>query len=168
MKNAVKISTPTDREIVITRVFDAPRILVWEAMSKPELLKRWLYGPSGWSMAVCEEDQRVGGAFRWVWRGSDGAEMTMRGIYREIFPPQRIVRTESFVFGCEAQAGEQLATLVLTEEGGGTVLTLTVLFPSKEARDAALASGMDRGLAAGYDRLDKLLTSVRRRQARHF
>lgn len=160
MKNTVQVTTPTDREIVITRVFDAPRTLVWEAMSRPELLKRWLLGPSGWSMVVCEDDPRVGGAFRMVWRGADGTEMAMRGVYREVVPPERIVRTESFVFGCEAQAGEQIATLVLAEQGGRTTLTLTVLYPSKEACDATIASGMEHGLAAGYDRLDELLASA--------
>ncbi len=156
----LKITTPTDREILITRVFDAPRNMVWDAMSKPELLKRWLFGPDGWSMVVCDDDLRVGGAFRWVWRGPGGAEMAMRGVYREIVPPERVVRTESFEFGCDPQAGEQLATLVLTEQGGKTTLTLTVLYPSKAARDGAIASGMERGLAAGYDRLEELLASA--------
>ncbi len=160
MKNTLKVTTPTDREIVMTRVFEAPRSLVFDAMSKPELLKRWLFGPPGWSMTVCEDDPRVGGAFHWAWRGPDGAEMSMRGVYREVVPPQRVVRTESFEFGCAPQAGEQLATLVLTEQGGRTTLTLTVLYPSKQARDAAIASGMEHGVAAGYDRLDEILASA--------
>jgi uncharacterized protein YndB with AHSA1/START domain len=120
-----------------------------------------LFGPHGWSMVACEDDPRVGGVFRLVWRGPGGAEMTMRGVYREVVPPQRVVRTESFAFGCEAQAGEQLATLVLAEQGGRTTLTLTVLYPSREARDATIASGMEHGLAAGYDRLDELLALAR-------
>ena len=156
----LKITTPTDREIVMTRVFDAPRTLVWDAMSKPDLIKRWLFGPPGWSMVACEDDLRVGGVFRWVWRGPDGTEMAMRGVYREVVPPERVVRTESFEFGCEAQAGEQLATLVLTEQGGGTTLTVTLLYPSKQARDATIASGMERGVAASYDRLAELLAST--------
>jgi uncharacterized protein YndB with AHSA1/START domain len=156
----LKVTTPTDREIVLTRGFDAPRSLVFEAMTKPELLQRWLYGPPGWSMVVCEDDPRVGGTFRWVWRGPDGAEMSMRGVYREVVPPERVVRTESFEFGCDAQAGEQLATLVLTEQGGKTTLTITLLYPSKEARDATIASGMERGVAASYDRLAELLASM--------
>jgi uncharacterized protein YndB with AHSA1/START domain/uncharacterized glyoxalase superfamily protein PhnB len=160
MKNTLHVTTPSDREILMTRVFDAPRPLVWETMSEPELLKRWLFGPPGWSMVVCDDDPRVGGTFRWVWRGPDGAEMAMRGVYREIVPPERCVRTESMEFGCAPQAGEQLATLVLTEQGTKTLLTLRVLFPSKEARDAAIASGMDRGVAAGYDRLETILASV--------
>src|SRR5262245_32787352 len=123
----LKVTTPTDREIVMTREFDAPRHLVFEAMCKPELLQRWLIGTTGWSMIVCERDLRVGGAFRHVWRGPDGTEMAMRGVYREIVPPERIVRTESFEFGCDGQAGEQLGTLVLSDQRGKTMLTLTVL-----------------------------------------
>jgi uncharacterized protein YndB with AHSA1/START domain len=156
----LKVTTPTDREIVMTRVFDAPRTLVFDAMAKPELLKRWLSGPPGWSMVECENDLKVGGAFRHVWRRNDGTEMAMRGVYREVVPPERIVRTESFEFGCDPQAGEQVGTLVLTEQGGRTTLTLTLLYPSKEARDATIASGMECGVAAGYDRLAELLAST--------
>ncbi len=159
MKNTLSVKTPTDREIVLTRVFDAPRRLVWDAMAKPELLKRWLSGPPGWEWSQCDDDLRAGGSFRWAWRGPNGAEMAMTGVYREVAPPERIVRTESFTFGCAPQAGEQLATLVLVEKDGQTLLTLTVLYPSKEARDGAVASGMDRGVAAGYDRLDEILAA---------
>jgi uncharacterized protein YndB with AHSA1/START domain len=156
----LKVTTPTDREIVLTRVFDAPRQLVWEAMTRPELLQRWLLGAPGWSMVACENDPQVGGAFRHVWHGPGGTEMAMHGIYREVVPPERLVRTESFEFGCAAQAGEQVGTLVLAELAGKTTLTLTVLYPSKEARDATIASGMEHGVAAGYDRLDELLVST--------
>jgi uncharacterized protein YndB with AHSA1/START domain len=154
---SLTVTTPTDREIVLTRAFDAPRRLVFEALNKPEFLKRWLLGPPGWTMPVCENDPRVGGSFRHVWRGPDGAEMAMRGVYREVVPPERIVRTECFEVGCDAQAAEQVGTLVLTEQGGQTTLTLTVLYPSGEARDATIASGMEHGVAAGYDRLDEIL-----------
>lgn len=159
MKNALKVTTPTDREIVITRSFNAPRRQVWDAMTKPELLKRWLFGPPGWEMTVCDEDTRVGGKFRWAWRGPNGEEMSMHGVYREVVPPERVVRTETFEFGCAPQAGEQVGTLVLTEHGGRTDLTLTLVYPSKEARDGAVASGMEQGMAAGYDRLDEMLAA---------
>jgi uncharacterized protein YndB with AHSA1/START domain len=149
------VTTPTDREIVMTRVFDAPRHLVFDAMRRPELLERWLLGPPGWSMVVCENDFTVGGAFRHVWRRGDGTEMAMYGIYREIVAPERIVRTESM----EGFPGEQLASVVLAERAGKTTLTLTVHYPSKEARDATLASGMERGVAASYDRLAELLAA---------
>jgi uncharacterized protein YndB with AHSA1/START domain len=153
----LKLTTPSDREIVITRVLDAPRRLVFEAMHKPELLRRWLLGPPGWSMVVCENDMRVGGTFRHVWRDADGKEMAMRGVYREIVPPERIVRTEIFELGCDFQTGEQIATAVLSEVDGKTLLTITLLYPSKEARDGTIASGMEHGVAASYDRLEEIL-----------
>jgi len=157
MKHTLKVSTPTDREIVLTRVFDAPRQLVWNALTRPELLKRWLFGPEGWTMTVCDDDVRVGGAFHYAWSGPGGAAMSLRGVYREVVRPERLVRTESFEFGCDSQAGEQLATLVLAEEDNKTCLTLTILYPSTEARDGTLASGMEHGVGAGYDRLDAIL-----------
>jgi uncharacterized protein YndB with AHSA1/START domain len=154
-----KVTTPSDREIVATRVLDAPRTLVWDAMTKPELLRRWLFGPPGWEMTACEGEVKPGGEFRWAWRGPDGAVLAMHGVYREVVPPERVVRTESFDVGCEAQAGTQLATLAFTEKGGKTTVTITVLYPSKEAREGAIASGMEHGMAAGYDRLEELLPS---------
>ena len=160
MKNTLKVTTPGDREIVLSRVFDASRRLVFDTMSKPDLLQRWLTGPPGWKMTVCENDLRVGGTFRHVWRGEDGSEMAMTGVYREVVPPERIVRTETFTFGCDSQMGEQLAKLVLTEQGGKTFLTVTLLYPTKEARDATIASGMEHGVAASYDRLDDVLAST--------
>lgn len=160
MRNVLKVTTPTDREIVITREFNAPRELVWDTMSKPELIKRWVFGPPGWEMTACEEDPRVGGTFRWAWRGPDGAAMSMSGVYREVVPPERCVRTERFDFGCVPEGAEQLATLVLTEQGERTLLTITLLYPSKEARDGAVASGMEQGMAAGYDRLDEILAGT--------
>jgi len=160
MKNTMKVTTPTECEIVITRDLDAPRKLVWDAMTKPEMLKRWMIGPPGWEMVTCEEDQRVGGSFHWAWRGPEGAAMSMRGVYREIIPGQRVVRTESFEFGCAPQSGEQVATLVLTEKAGKTTLTITVVYPSKGARDGAIASGMAAGMEAGYERLDALLAEA--------
>ena len=157
MKYMLKVTTPSDREIVMTRTFDAPRRLVWDTMSKPEFIKRWLFGPPGWTMTVCEEDMRVGGQFRWAWTGPENAAMSMHGTYREVVPPERMVRTESFDTGCAPQMGEQEARLELAEREGKTYLTITVLYPSKMARDGAIASGMEHGVAAGYDRLDEIL-----------
>jgi uncharacterized protein YndB with AHSA1/START domain len=154
----VTVSTPSDREILMTRLFDAPRELVFDAMCRPDLLKRWLNGPPGWSTSVCEVDLRVGGAFRHAWRGPGGEEMAMGGVYREIVRPERIVRTEFFDQGCGG--GEALATLVLTERGGKTGLALTVLYASREARDGALQSGMKDGVAASYDALDTVLATA--------
>lgn len=164
--NSFSVTTPTDREIVITRTFDAPRHLVWDAMTKPDLIRKWLFSPPGWSLTECTEDIRPGGSFHWLWSGPDGPAMSMRGVYREVVPPRpdggggRIVRTETFEFGCGPQAGEQLCTLELTQRDGKTHLTLTVLYPTKEARDATIASGMSRGVAAGYDNLDTILAAT--------
>lgn len=160
MKNtgALIVTTPTDREIAMTRVFDAPRRLVFDAYTKPELLKRWLGVFRGWSMAVCEVDLRVGGAYRYVWRGPGRADMGMRGVYREIVPFERIVCTESF--DEPWYPGEALDTTVLVEQGGKTTMTTTVLYESKEIRDAVLKSPMEQGVAASYDKLAELLAST--------
>jgi uncharacterized protein YndB with AHSA1/START domain len=153
---SLKLTTRGDREIVMTRVFDAPCRLVFDALTKPELLKQWLLGPPGWTMPVCEIDLRVGGAYRYVWRrDSDGTEMGMGGVYREIVAPERVVATEKFD---EAwYPGEALGTTVLVEQGRKTTLTQTMLYQSREARDAVLKSGMEKGVAASYDRLAEML-----------
>jgi uncharacterized protein YndB with AHSA1/START domain len=161
MKNTgtLNLTTPTDREIAMTRVFDAPRRLVFDAFTKPELVKQWLLGPPGWSMPVCEIDLRVGGDYRYVWRrDSDGTEMGMGGVYREIVAPERVVATEKFD---EAwYPGEALGTTVLVEQGRKTTVTQTMLYQSREARDAVLKSGMEKGVGASYDRLAELLPSL--------
>lgn len=159
MKNTgtLQVTTPSDREITLTRVFDAPRSLVFDALTKPELLKRW-FGPRGWSLVVCEVDLRVGGRWRFRLRGPDGREMGMSGVYREIVPPERDVHTERF--DDMPEGGEALVTGVLVEEGGKTTLTSTVLSPSKEVRDAVLKSGMEHGAAETYDRLAEYLATV--------
>jgi uncharacterized protein YndB with AHSA1/START domain len=152
----LQVTTPTDREIVLTRVFDAPRSMVFDAFSKPELLKRW-FGPRGWSLVVCEVDFRVGGGFRFVLRGPDGSDMGMRGVYREIVPPERSVHMESF----DDYPGESQVTAVFVEVGGKTTLTATVLYPSKEVRDLVIQSGMEHGAAESYDKLAELLAAAR-------
>lgn len=152
----LKIVAHSDREIVMTRVFDAPRSMVFEACTKPELVKRWLLGPDGWSMPVCEIDLRVGGKYRYVWRRDrDGTEMGMGGVYREIVAPERIVATEKFDESW--YPGEAVGTLVLIEQGGKTTLTQTMLYESRESRDAVLKSPMESGVAASYDRLAELV-----------
>ena len=158
MKNTgtLRVTTPTDREIVMTRVFDAPRHLVFDAFSKPELLKRW-FGPRGWSLVVCEVDLKVGGGFRFVLRGPDGKEMGMRGVYREIVPPERSVHMESY----DDYPGESQVTAVLVEELAKTTLTVTVLYPSKEVRDLVIQSGMEHGAAESYDKLAELLATTK-------
>lgn len=162
MKNAetLEITTPTEREIVMTRVFDAPRQLVFDAWTKPELVKRWLLGPDGWTMPVCEIDLRVGGKYRWVWRRErDGTEMGIGGVYREVAALERLVATERFD---EAwYPGEAVNTVALVEQGGRTTMTQTTLYESRDARDKALQSGMADGVGASYDRLEGLLAEGR-------
>jgi len=154
--STLKVTTPTDREIVMTRVFDAPRALVFDALTKPALLKRW-FGQPGWPLAVCEIDLRVGGAYRYVWRGEKG-EMGLGGIFQEITPPERIVATEAFDQGWYP-GNNALVTQALTEQRGKTTLTLTARYESKDARDAVLRTPMESGIAAAYDRLAEFLTT---------
>jgi len=158
MKNTLQVATRGDCEIVMSRVFEAPRQLVFEACSKPEFVRRWLLGPEGWSMPVCEIDLRVGGSYRYVWRHSDGREMGMGGVYREIVVPERIVATEKFD---EAwYPGEAVGIILLVEQSGKTTLTQTILYDSRETRDAVLKSPMEKGVAASYDRLEAVLVSM--------
>jgi uncharacterized protein YndB with AHSA1/START domain len=157
----LKLTASGDREIVMTRDFDAPRQLVFDAWTKPELVRRWLLGPEGWTMPVCEIDLRVGGAYRYVWRHlQNGTEMGMGGIFREIAAPERLVATERF--DQSWYPGEAVSTLMLVEQSGRTTLTQTVRYESREARDVVLKSPMEQGVAASYDRLEELLASSAR------
>jgi uncharacterized protein YndB with AHSA1/START domain len=140
---------------VITRVLDAPRGLVFDALTNPEHLPHW-FGFRDWTLPVCEIDLRPGGKWRYVMRGPDGEEMGMSGVYREIERPERLVYTESF----DDYPGETLNTGILIEEDGKTTFTATVLYESKEHRDAVLESGMQRGAAETYDRLAEHLAAL--------
>jgi len=152
----LKVTTPTERELAMTRVFDAPRRLVFEAWTNPKHLPHWMLGPTGWTMPVCEIDLRPGGAWHFVWRRSDGTEMGMRGVYQEVVPPERLVSTESW----GGDWPETLNTLVLSEEEGKTTITQRVLYPSKEARDAALRTGMQEGVIESFARLEEYLRTM--------
>jgi uncharacterized protein YndB with AHSA1/START domain len=153
------VSTPSDREIRLTRLFDAPRQLVFEAMTKPEHVKRW-WGclGEGYSVPVCEIDLRVGGAWRFVNRHPRG-EAAFHGIYREIAPPERLVFTEIFE---DFPDVESVVTSTFTDEGGKTRLTATVAYPSIEVRDAVIQTGMARGAGISYDRLEDLLAELKK------
>ena len=155
----LRVEARGEREIVMTREFDAPRHLVYEALTTPALIRRWLGALEGWSMTVCEVDLRVGGSYRYLWHGPGGTQLGMRGVYREIVPNQRIVSTEAFDESW--YPGEAVDTAELVEKGGRTTLTTTVLYSSREARDAVLKSPMESGVATGYDRLDAVLASRR-------
>ena len=150
----LKVTTPSDREVKMVRVFDAPRAMVFDAFTRCELLKRW-FGPRGFSLAVCEGDFKVGGTWRFVLRGPDGGEMGMRGVIREMVRPERLVHAESF----DDYPGESLVTTQFIEDAGKTTVTITVRYESKQIRDAVIASGMEHGAAETYDRLAEYLES---------
>jgi len=156
-KTPTTFTTPSDVEIAMTRVFDAPRRLVWDAWTNPEHLPRWMLGPEGWTMPVCEIDLRPGGTWHFVWRRADGTEMSMAGTYVEVVPPERLVSTESW----GGDWPETINTLTLTEEDGRTTVTQTVRYPSVAARDAATATGMKEGVSVSFDRLADYLEKKR-------
>ena len=153
-----KVTTPSEQDIVITRLFDAPRRLVYEAMTKPEHVKRW-WGilDDRYSVPVCEIDLRVGGKWRFVGRGPHGEGPAFYGVYREVAPPDRVVFTEIYEPFPDT---ESVVTAVFTEEDGKTRLTATCLYPSKEVRDIVLNTGMTKGAATSYDRLEEVAKSL--------
>ncbi len=149
------LGSPNDRQLVMRRVFNAPQRLVFDALTKPELIKQWLLGPPGTTMPVCEVDLRVGGEYRYVWRNTDGVEMGVRGTYREITPPDRLVHTERFDESW--YPGESIVTTELAQDEGRTIFTATLQYESREARDMVMASPMEDGVAASYDRLASIV-----------
>jgi uncharacterized protein YndB with AHSA1/START domain len=157
--DSFKVTTPSDQEIRMTRLFDAPRRLVFDAMTKPEHVKRW-WGRlgEGYSVPVCEIDLRPGGAWRFVNRHPKG-EVAFYGEYREITPPSRLVFTEIFE---QFPDSVSVVTADFTDEGGKTRFTATVRYPSLEVRDIVLASGMARGAGISYDRLEDLVAELQR------
>lgn len=157
--SAMTLTLLSDREIVMTRVFDAPRGLVFDAHTKPEHVKQW-WGRRGSTLPVCEMDFRPGGVWRFVERQSDGAEYAFRGTYREIVPPERIVQTFEF----EGMPGHiSVDTLTLVERDGQTTLTTRTVFASKADRDGMLQSGMEAGAAELLDRLAEHLRTMKAR-----
>ena len=158
MPHAIDVSLPSDREIRVAREFDAPRALIFACHTEPDLVRRWLLGPPGWSMPVCEIDLREGGQYRYVWRSDEtGREFGFRGVYHEVVAPERVVHTE-WPDGVDgADGGEAVCTLTLTEQDGRTLLVHAMHFPSTATRDQALQSGMTDGMATSYDRLEQEL-----------
>ena len=155
---ALEAATPSEREITVSRTFDAPRALVFDAFTKADMIKHWLFGPDEWRMVHCEVDLRPGGAYRYVWRHRDKGDMGMGGVFREIVPPKRLVYTE--LFDEDWTGGETIVTSVFEEKGGRTTVTTTVRYSSQEARDGALKTGMLRGWGQSYDRLDGYLETL--------
>lgn len=156
----MEVTTPSDTEVQVTRVFDASPVLVFDAHVRPELIRRWLLGPPGWTMPVCEVDFRVGGEYHYRWRNeADGAEFGFRGEFLEIERPQRIVTVER-PDDAPASVDGAINTMTLAEEGGRTVMTLVMRFPTPEVRDQALGTGMTDGMASSYDRLNEVLRAA--------
>lgn len=154
----LKLIIRGDQEIVMTRDFNAPRHLVFDAFTKPELIRRWLLGPDGWSMPVCEVDLRIGGKYRYVWRkNDDGQEMGMGGVFRDVDKPKRVINTEKF--DDPWYPGEAVDTIEFAEKSGKTTVTQTIHYESREARDGVLKSGMESGVAKSYDRLAEMLAA---------
>jgi len=157
-----QVTLPSDSEVKVERSFRAPRALVFRAYTEPELVRRWMLGPPGWSMPICDMDVQVGGRYRWRWRSdSDGSEFGFSGTFREVQPPSKLVHTEAFdpgTLGEEGYPGEPaLVTVTFTEDAGVTTVTTLIDFGSKETRDAAVATGMTDGMEQSYQLLEKLL-----------
>jgi uncharacterized protein YndB with AHSA1/START domain len=157
-----EVSLPSDREVSVSRHFNAPRALVYEAYTTPELVQRWLLGPPGWTMPVCEMDVRPGGRFRWVWRSDDdGGGFGFHGVFREVHSAEKIVHTEVYdpgdVGGSMGESGEALVTVTFAGAGDITTVTTVVDYGSKEVRDAVLSTGMTDGMEMSYQKLDALL-----------
>ncbi len=158
----LEVTLPSDREVRVTRSFNAPRKLVWDAHTKPELVRRWLLGPPGWAMPVCEMDVRVGGRYRWRWRSeADGKEFGFFGQYLEVDAPARIAHEQNYdpgdVGGAMPSSEPAIIANEFSESRGVTTLVVNMLFPSKEARDGAVSTGMTEGMEIGYQRLDEQL-----------
>ncbi len=156
-ESVFSVTPLSDKEIVIRRVFAAPKRLVFDALTKPEMLKNWFWGPDGWTLAVCDVDLRVGGETRYVWRKGD-IEMGMSSVCLELDPPNRIVNKERF--DDPWYEGEATGTIELTESDGMTTLTTTMRYETVAARDSVLKSPMDEGLAVGYNRLETYLGTL--------
>ncbi len=156
MAKPLDVSLPSDREVKVTRVFEAPARLIFDFHTRPDHVKRWLLGPPGWSMPVCEIDLRVGGSYRYVWQNdADGTSFGSRGEFREIVAPSRIVQTERM----DGFDGEAVITLTLDEQDGRTTLSSVMLFETREARDGAIRTGMNDGVAMSYDRLEEVMAA---------
>jgi uncharacterized protein YndB with AHSA1/START domain len=161
MPAKAQVSLPSDREVRVTRSFNAPRQLVWDAHTKPELITKWMLGPPGWSMPVCEMDVRPGGKYTWRWKSDeDGKQFGFHGTFDEVDAPAKITHDEYYdpgdVGGEMPSNDPALVTLELSEENGVTTLVSTIRFASKEARDGAVSTGMTDGMEMGYARLDEM------------
>jgi uncharacterized protein YndB with AHSA1/START domain len=158
-----QVTLPSEREVRVDRDFRAPRALVYQAYTRPELMQRWLLGPPGWTMPVCEMEVRVGGRFRWRWRSEeDGSEFGFHGEFLEVEPGVKLRHTEAFDPGDTGGTmgdGAAVVTVVFGEQAGVTSVTTVIEYASKEDRDTALATGMTEGMEMSYQGLDALLAA---------
>jgi uncharacterized protein YndB with AHSA1/START domain len=160
-RKGLQIATPTDTTIVLTRAFDAPLRLVWEAMFTPERMRRWMLPPPGFTMTACECDPRVGGALRVAWKSDDTDQlMTLQGVFTEVVMHERIVHTEMMTLGSGQTIGSLVETHEFAERDGVTTMRITQVYPSKEGRDGAIASGMDEGMETCYQQLEALVAGT--------
>ena len=160
-REKLEVSLPNETDVVVTRSFAAPRALIFDCHTKPELVKRWLLGPEGWTMPVCEIDLRPGGTFRYVWRNPDKPDLHLSGEFVEVDRPNRIVHIERFDEDW-AHGMESRVTTIFEAIGGRTRMTMTIRFSSAEVRTAAMATGMTDGMDTSYDRLeDTILAEAR-------
>ncbi len=161
INDKAQVSLPSDTEVRVTRDFRAPRELVWQAHTDPELFQRWIGGYPGWSMPVCEMDVRVGGKYRWRWRADeDGKEFGFYGDYKEVDAPGKIVNAEYYDpgdIGGAMSANPTIVRTTFTEKNGITTLVMLIEYGSKEERDGAISTGMTDGMETSYERLDKLV-----------
>jgi uncharacterized protein YndB with AHSA1/START domain len=155
----LQITTPSDREIAMTRAFDAPRELVFEAWTNPQHVRHW-WGPRSATIVTCEADVRPGGAWRYVTRSESGEVAPFTGVYQEVTPPERVVHTEVYDVEPFNSGDPALTTVTFNEEDGRTTVTATTLYPTKEVRDMVLGSGMEDGAAESYDRLAEHLETL--------
>ena len=152
------VTTPTDTTLVLTRTFNAPRRLVWEAFTTPDRMRRWMLPPPGWTLSVCECDPRVAGALRLVWKSAEADPVaSLLGVFTQAVAPERLVHTENMIFGTDQLVASQVETHQFTESGGVTTMQITQVYVSKQARDEAVASGATHGMEAGFTQLDALL-----------
>ncbi|MGI9667676.1 MAG: SRPBCC family protein [Acidimicrobiia bacterium] len=161
--STLSVQTPTDTQVAVSRSFDSSLTLVWNALTEPALVKRWLLGPPGWTMPVCESDFRVGGSYEYGWRNeADGSEFGFVGEFREIGQHSKIVHTEGLRDGSPGAevAGSSLVTISFEEIGAATTVVTTIEYSSREARDAVLAQGMTDGMEMSYRNLDELLAGL--------
>jgi uncharacterized protein YndB with AHSA1/START domain len=161
MPAPAQVTLPSESEVRVTRQFNAPRQLVWDAHTKPDLVQKWQLGPPGWEMPVCEMDVRVGGRYRWAWKNqTDGKQFGFFGTFMEVNAPARLVHEEYYdpgeIGGAMPTGDPCVVSLELSEDAGVTTLVCTMKFASKEARDGAVSTGMTDGMEMGYARLDEM------------